>query len=240
MLLTHSSGFANFSFFEPDGKLRFHFDPGTRYAYSGEGIILLQFALEQGLGLDVGAEMQRRVFDRFGMTRTSLSWRPDFARNLADGWNAERPARAARRARPGPRRGLDGHQHRRFRPLRRRLHAAARGSSRRRAPKCSAPSSPITTRSQFPTLQPEAPAERRWPGLAAGLGLITVRRAAGPRLSSTAATTTPPPISGCVSSAAAAASSSSPTTSAPKRAFPALVDSILGETGLPWRWEYGE
>jgi CubicO group peptidase (beta-lactamase class C family) len=38
---------------------------------SGEGIILLQFILETGLGLNVGDEMLRRVFDRFGMTRTS-------------------------------------------------------------------------------------------------------------------------------------------------------------------------
>ena len=89
ILLTHASGFANFAFLEPDGKLRFHFDPGARYAYSGEGLILLQFVLEKGLGLDVGAEMQRRVFDRFGMRTTSMMWRPDFAANLADGWDAK-------------------------------------------------------------------------------------------------------------------------------------------------------
>ncbi|MEO7814926.1 MAG: serine hydrolase domain-containing protein, partial [Sphingomicrobium sp.] len=76
-LLTHSSGFANFSFIEPDGKLKFHFDPGARYAYSGEGIILLQFAIEQGLGIDVGAEMTKRMFAPLGMKRTSLQWRPD-------------------------------------------------------------------------------------------------------------------------------------------------------------------
>ena len=68
-LLTHSSGFANFSFLEPDQKLKFHFDPGTRYAYSGEGIILLQFAIEQGLGIDVGAEMTKRMFAPLGMVQ---------------------------------------------------------------------------------------------------------------------------------------------------------------------------
>lgn len=88
-LLTHSVGFANFAFVEPDGKLRFHFDPGARFAYSGEGLILLQFVIERGLGLDVGEEMQRRVFDRFGMAKTSMIWRPDFAANLADGWRAD-------------------------------------------------------------------------------------------------------------------------------------------------------
>jgi CubicO group peptidase (beta-lactamase class C family) len=87
MLLTHSGGFGNFHWDEPDEKLRIHFEPGSRYAYSGNGMILLQFVLERGLGLDVGAEMQRRVFDRYGMTRTSMIWRPDFAANLADGWD---------------------------------------------------------------------------------------------------------------------------------------------------------
>ncbi|MEO6065125.1 MAG: serine hydrolase domain-containing protein, partial [Lysobacterales bacterium] len=73
ILLTHSAGFANFAFLEPNGKLRIHFDPGSRYSYSGEGFILLQFVLERGLGLDVGREMQRRVFDRFGMQHTDMT-----------------------------------------------------------------------------------------------------------------------------------------------------------------------
>ena len=51
-----------------------------------EGFWVLQIVLEEGLGLDVGAEMQRRMFDRFGMTRTSMQWRDDFAGNLADGY----------------------------------------------------------------------------------------------------------------------------------------------------------
>src|SRR6185295_19037747 len=89
ILLSHTSGLANFAFLEPDEKMRFHFDPGSRYAYSGEGFILMQFVLETGLGLKVGDEMQRRVFDRFGMTRTSMTWRKDFAGNLADGYAAD-------------------------------------------------------------------------------------------------------------------------------------------------------
>src|SRR6188508_1958135 len=91
MALTHSTGFHNFWFIEPDRKLRIHFDPGSRYSYSGEGFSLLQFAIEQGasskgLGLDV-KELTDAIFVRLGMTRTSLQWRPDFRPNLADGWN---------------------------------------------------------------------------------------------------------------------------------------------------------
>ena len=77
-LLTHSGRISNFHFMEPDQKLRIHFEPGSLYAYSGDGLILLQFVLEQGLGIDVGTEMNRRLFAPNGMTRTSLIWRPDF------------------------------------------------------------------------------------------------------------------------------------------------------------------
>jgi CubicO group peptidase (beta-lactamase class C family) len=84
MLLSHTTGFANFRWIEEDRKLRFHRAPGERYGYSGEGILLAQFILETGLGLDVGAEMQRRIFDRFGMKRTAMIWRADFAANVAE------------------------------------------------------------------------------------------------------------------------------------------------------------
>jgi CubicO group peptidase (beta-lactamase class C family) len=84
MLMSHTTGFANFRFIEPDRKLRFHHDPGTSYGYSGEGILLAQFVLESGLGLDVGAEMRKRIFDRFGMARSSMTWRADFEANFAE------------------------------------------------------------------------------------------------------------------------------------------------------------
>src|SRR5690242_14492474 len=91
MCLTHSTGFPNFWFIEPDKKLHIHFEPGTRYAYSGEGFILLQFVIEhgrksQGLGLDIG-DLTKANFDRLRMFRTSLVWRADFDGNLANGWN---------------------------------------------------------------------------------------------------------------------------------------------------------
>jgi CubicO group peptidase (beta-lactamase class C family) len=86
ILLDHTPGFANFPWFEPDRKLRFHRDPGVRFDYSGEGFSIAQFVLESGLGLDVGKEMQRRVFDRFGMSRTSMTWRDDFGADVSDNY----------------------------------------------------------------------------------------------------------------------------------------------------------
>ncbi len=86
ILMNHTSGFANFRFFEDDKKLRFHRDPGTRYGYSGEGVHLAQFVLEQGLGIDVDQEMQTRVFDRFRMGDTSMTWRDSYEGRLAYGY----------------------------------------------------------------------------------------------------------------------------------------------------------
>ena len=89
MLMSHTTGFPNFRWIEPDKRLRFHRDPGTRYGYSGEGILLAQFVLEEGLRLDVGAEMQRRIFSPLGMKRSAMTWRDDFAANLAQDYTFE-------------------------------------------------------------------------------------------------------------------------------------------------------
>lgn len=85
MLLSHTSGMPNFRWVNADGKLDIKFEPGRRYAYSGEGLNMLQFVIEQGLGLDVGTDMRRRVFEPLGMTRTSMTWRDDFLANNASG-----------------------------------------------------------------------------------------------------------------------------------------------------------
>ena len=84
-LLNHKSGFANYRLFNSGEKLQLFFAPGERYAYSGEGINLLGFVAEQVTGLGVAELMQKRVFDRFGMKRSSMVWRDHFAGNLAVG-----------------------------------------------------------------------------------------------------------------------------------------------------------
>lgn len=84
-LLSHTTGFANFRFLEPDEKLRFHFEPGTRYAYSGEGINLMQLVVETVTGRDLQELMKERIFGRFGMERTSMIWQKEFEANYADG-----------------------------------------------------------------------------------------------------------------------------------------------------------
>lgn len=94
LLLSHQSGLANWRWIptpgeDEPGRLKFFFDPGARYAYSGEGIQIAQLVIEEGLGLDVGAEMQRRIFNRFDMPKTSMTWREDFLENYSHNYSLE-------------------------------------------------------------------------------------------------------------------------------------------------------
>jgi CubicO group peptidase (beta-lactamase class C family) len=85
ILLSHTAGFANFTALEPDQKLHIHWEPGTRFAYSGEGINLLQFVIEQKTGRSLADMEQERIFGPLAMRQTSLVWQPGFAANVAGG-----------------------------------------------------------------------------------------------------------------------------------------------------------
>jgi hypothetical protein len=87
MLLDHSSGFANWRWLEDDHKLKIHFQPGSRYAYSGEGIDLLQLVVETVTHKPLENLMQERVFRPLGMTRTSMVWQPSFENDYANGYD---------------------------------------------------------------------------------------------------------------------------------------------------------
>jgi CubicO group peptidase (beta-lactamase class C family) len=238
ILLTHSSGFRNFSWDEPDQKLRINFEPGSRYSYSGEGIILVQFALEQGLGLKLGDEMQRRVFDRFGMTNTSMMWRADFAKNLADGWKADGTVEPHdERSRPRAAGSMDTSiaDFAKFAAGFMRGEGVSRGS---RAEMLKA-QLPITSRSQFPVMAPEAPPAERWTGLAAGLGVITFEGPQGRGFFKGGHNDSTANIWACVEKGRRCVVLLSNDVRSEK-AFPKLVESILGKIGLPWRWEYSQ
>ncbi|HEY5851921.1 MAG TPA: serine hydrolase domain-containing protein [Lysobacter sp.] len=237
ILLTHSSGFANFAFLEPDEKLRIHFAPGNRYAYSGEGLILLQFVLERGLGLDVGKEMQRRVFDRFGMRNTSMMWRPDFAANLADGWRADgavEPHDERSRVRAAGSMDTTIADMARFAAG----YINGEGLGRKAATALTTPQLPITTASQFPTLQDELPPAQRRKDLAAGLGVVVFRGDQGPGFFKGGHDDATANTFVCVKQGKRCVLILANDVRA-ERAFPRLVAYVLGDTGVPWTWEYG-
>ena len=87
LLLSHTSGFPNLRWLEEDRKLKIHFEPGTRYAYSGEGLLLLQLVVETITGKNLEALMQEHVFRPLGMTRTSMVWQDRFNGDYANGYD---------------------------------------------------------------------------------------------------------------------------------------------------------
>lgn len=230
-VLTHSTGFANFHWDEPDERLRIHFEPGSRYGYSGEGIMLLQFGIEQGLGLKVGDELQRRVFGPLAMTRTSLMWRADFAANLADGWRMDgtiEPHDERSRVRAAGSMDTTISDMARFAASLYQSPILA-GLTR--------PTLPITTRGQFPSLQPEAPHAQRWRGLAAGQGVVTFTGPRGTGFFKGGHNDSTGNMLVCVDQARRCVVILANDVRA-EAAFPAIVRAALGETGLPWQWEY--
>lgn len=237
ILLNHSSGLANFRWLEEDGRLQFHFDPGTRYGYSGEGFYILQLVLEEGLGLDVGAEMQRRVFDRFGLTRTSMTWRPDFAENLADGY------------------GVDGAME----PHDERSSVSAAGSmdttiadqakmwagivrGEGLSPASRAervrPGLAITSRQQFPTLRPWTDPRNAEIGLSAALGVVAFSDASGRAWFKGGHNDWTGNMVVCLEARRDCVVLLANDVRA-ERIYPAIARLVLGETRMPWRWEYG-
>lgn len=235
MLLTHSAGFANYSFLEPDRRLKFHFDPGTRYAYSGEGILLLQFVLERGLGIDVGQAVRDRIFTPAGATRTSLTWRSDFASDLADGWDD------TGRVHPHDERSrvrASGSMDTTIADMAKIAAFMARGDGMRRAARAgwARGTRPITTRAQFPTLQPEAPSAAP-PATAAALGVIAFAGAQGAGWYKGGHDDITANTLVCIERARRCVVILANDVRA-ERAFPRIVRAVLGETGVPYRWEY--
>lgn len=236
-VLTHSTGFHNFRWLEDDRTLRFHFQPGERYAYSGEGFYLLQFALEEGLGLDVKREMQTRIFDRFDMPNSSMQWRPDFADNLADGY------------------ALDGA----FEPHDERSNVSAAGSmdttiadqanmwagilrgeglSRASRAELTRPQLGIVSKQQFPPLwewtDPRGPAI----DLSSGLGLVTFDGTAGRTWFKGGHNDWTGNMAVCQEEIDRCVLLLSNSVRA-EIIYPDIVRFVLGDTGMPWWWEYG-
>ncbi|WP_183819087.1 serine hydrolase domain-containing protein [Parvularcula dongshanensis] len=236
MLLMHSAGFANFWFLEPDRGLHIHFEPGSRYAYSGDGFILMQYVLEKGLGLDVGEEMDARVFEPLGMTRTGMIWREDFADDLADGWTMEgEPVPHDDRSKVRAAGSMDTT----ITDVARFAAGLVRceNLSSDSCAQLTAPSLPITTPAQFPTLTEELPADERRADLSAGLGVVTFEGPQGPAFYKGGHDENTGNTLVCLKERRDCVVILSNDVRA-EAAFPSIVEAALGETGAPWAWEY--
>ncbi len=242
MCLTHSTGFNNFWFIEPGQKLRIHFDPGTRYSYSGEGLILLQFVIEhgrkaQGLGVDVG-DLTKAIFDRLGMTRTSLVWRDEFAGNVADGWNdrgqpQEHDQRSKMRA--------AGSMDTTISDVAKFAAALVRGDGLSAASRAemAKPQLHITTAHQFPPFSPDLPVSEQRKDLYAGLGVVVFDGPQGHGFYKGGHDGQTANSMVCIEAGQRCVVILSNDVRS-EASFADLVRFILGDTGVPYDWEYGD
>lgn len=89
MCLAHTTGFANWRFYEADRKLRVNFVPGSQYGYSGEGFVYLQVVLEKMTGKGLEELAQELVFKPLGMKNSSYQWAERFKNDFAHGHNKD-------------------------------------------------------------------------------------------------------------------------------------------------------
>lgn len=96
MCLSHTTGFPNLKWFDPTaadpefdslGVVKIYFEPGTKYAYSGEAFKLLQVALEDITGKPFDELAVEYVFKPAGMNRSGYVWHDNFGDDLAIGHN---------------------------------------------------------------------------------------------------------------------------------------------------------
>ena len=168
-LLSHTAGFANFTALEPDHKLHIHHNPGTRFAYSGEGLNLLQFTIEQKTGRSLRELMEERLFIPLGMTRTGMSWKDSFAPDVADGYTPDGKLVAhTHRSNPRAAGSMDSN----INDLVKFTQALLAGKllSGPMQAQMLSPQVQIHTAHQFPTLAEDTSEEPMQVGLAYGLG----------------------------------------------------------------------
>lgn len=240
MLLSHTSGFPNFRFFTPegaydkDGKLKFYFEPGSRYAYSGEGINLLQFVVEAGLGIDAGGLMQRQVFDRFGMKRSSMVWRDDFADNLAIGYD-EQGQPLGHKQRGSVR--AAGSMDTTIADQAAFLAGLVRGEGLSTASKTELlrPQVAIHSVQQFPTLSEDTTQDNRDIGLSYGLGWVVYHTPRGKAWSKGGHDDGTNNLTLCVADGRRCLVILSNSSNG-EGIFKYLADAALGPTCLPWFW----
>ncbi len=93
MCLSHTTGFPNWRWItdkgmDENGKLYLQFDPGTKYSYSGEGLHLLQYVIEQITGRGLEDLAREKIFNPLGMDMTSYVWQQRFENKYCNGHTA--------------------------------------------------------------------------------------------------------------------------------------------------------
>jgi len=168
MLLSHTVGFPNLRVFNM-GRLNINFEPGSRYAYSGEGIQLMQLVVQEVTGKPLQDVMRERVLRPFGMTRTSMVWEEAFESDFANGYDER-----GRSLGPQRRRRADaaGSMQTTLADFARFIEGLAQGKGLKKQTRALmfSPQVRISTRTQFPSLTTEITDRNNAIRLSYGLG----------------------------------------------------------------------
>lgn len=73
-ILSHQTGFPNWRWNNPDKKLAFDFEPGTKYQYSGEGFEYLRKALEKKFNKTLDQLAKELILNPLQMNDTNYIW----------------------------------------------------------------------------------------------------------------------------------------------------------------------
>ena len=172
------------------------------------------------------------------MTRTSLQWRPDFRPNLADGWNDKgEPLEHDERSNVR----VAGSMDTTISDLAKFIAALVRGDGLSTAARAEMvkPSLHIGTAHQFPNFAPYLPKAEQRPDLAAGLGVIVFDGPQGRGFYKGGHDGQTANSFVCLESSRRCVLILANDVRAEAR-FADLMRFVLGETGVPYDWEYGD
>lgn len=170
------------------------------------------------------------------MTKTDMMWREDFVENLADGFTSSGESvphddRSKVRAAGSMDTTISDMA---------QFVAAIANCEGLSAASCEAfftPSLAIPTAAQFVAVDTPLPAEPIYPGLAAGLGVVVTSGPQGKAVFKGGHNDSTGNMMVCVPANRDCVIILSNDVRA-EAAFPMIVEAVLGDTGVPWRWEY--
>lgn len=84
-VLSHQTGFPNWAWMNPDGKIDIKFTPGTAYGYSGEGFEYLKRVVVKITGKDIETILQEEVLDPLGLNNIYFSENDYLRTHVANG-----------------------------------------------------------------------------------------------------------------------------------------------------------
>jgi hypothetical protein len=171
------------------------------------------------------------------MTRSAMSWRPDFRPNLADGYRQDgkfeaHDERSSVKAAGSLDTTIDDLA---------QLAAAmvsGQGLSAKAAAERVKPSFPIVNPHQFPPTYTEVEPANAKIGLAAGIGVVVFDGPQGHAFFKGGHNDITDNMLVCVERGRRCIVLLT-NSEVGQRIFPPLVQAALGETGMPWAWEYG-